>query len=446
MNSKSLLAAIPTPVLIAVGATVAVLVVVIIAIRMFVYICRPDEILVLSGREHKLADGRRVGFRVVTGGRAFRVPILETAQRMDMSLISVAMNIEGAYSEGNIPLNVHAIANVKVSSDPRFVGNAIERFLGRSRAEIARVAKEMLEGHLRGVLATMTPEEVNEDRLKFANALKAETEDDLQVLGLQLDTLKVQHVSDNVEYLGSLGRKSIAEILKAAAVAESDAQRAAIESEQANLARGEVARTNAQARVQAKQNELRQIRAQLDAEASSEEERAAAAGKEARALAEQELQRVRGQLEQLRLEADITIPAEAKRVVAEHRAAGSAAIITAEGEAMSQALAIIADAWQQSRGQAMDLYVLQHLDEIFGKVADAARRLKVNEVNLVDSGDGKTLPAYLSAYPATISALLSEVCTTLGVDIGRILSGDTKPDGWSPAPPLSRKAPNPAIG
>lgn len=427
------LSAIPTPVVVALGATIAVLLVVVIAIRMFVYICKPDEILIFSGREHTLPNGRRVGFRVVAGGRAFRMPIVETVERMDMSLISVGMTIQGAYSEGGIPLNVHAIANVKVSSDEQFVGNAIERFLGRNRAEIARVAKETLEGHLRGVLATMTPEEINEDRLKFANMLKAETEDDLQVLGLQLDTLKVQHVSDDVNYLDSLGRKSIAEILRAAAVAESDAQRTAEQSEAAARARGTVAKTNAQATVQSKQNELRQIRAQLDAEARSEEERAEAAGKEARASAEQELQRVRGQLERLRLEADITIPAEARRVVAEHRAAGSAATITAEGEAMAGALAIIADAWKDSAGSAMDIYVLQHLDEIFGKVAEAARRLKVNEVNLVDSGDGKTLPAYLSAYPATVGALLAEVGQTLGIDIARILGGEQKPGSHPPA-------------
>ena len=123
--------------------------------RYLLEICRPNEILIFSGPKHRTPDGREIGYRVVFGGRGVRVPMLETVQRMDVSLISVPIQVAGAYSEGGIPLNVHAIANIKVSTDRRFVGNAIERFLGKPRTEIARVVKETLEGHLRGVLATM---------------------------------------------------------------------------------------------------------------------------------------------------------------------------------------------------------------------------------------------------------------------------------------------------
>ena len=76
--------------------------------------------------------------------------------------------MQGAYSSGGIPLNVHAIANVKLSSDPNLVRNAVERFLGSGMEQIAMVAQQTLEGVLREVLAQPTPEEVNEDRLKFA--------------------------------------------------------------------------------------------------------------------------------------------------------------------------------------------------------------------------------------------------------------------------------------
>src|SRR5215208_444842 len=116
----------------------------------------------------------------IMGGRGVRVPVVETVDRMDVSLISVPIAVTGAYSEGGIPLNVHAIANIKVSTDRRFVGNAIERFLGKPKTEIARVVKETLEGHLRGVLATMTPEELNQDRLKFARQLESSAKSDLE--------------------------------------------------------------------------------------------------------------------------------------------------------------------------------------------------------------------------------------------------------------------------
>src|SRR6478735_643393 len=404
---------IPPEIVGGVAAGVAVLLVLMVIYRYLLRICRPNEILIFSGRKHKAADGRTVGYRVVFGGRGMRVPVVETVDRMDVSLISVPMAVQGAYSEGGIPLNMHAIANIKVSTDRRHIGNAIERFLGKPRTEIARVVKETLEGHLRGVLATMTPEELNQDRLKFARQLENSAKPDLEKLGLELDVLKIQHIADDRNYLESIGRQRIAEILRTAEVAESDATREAEQAEAAARARGEVAMTNAQAAVQRKQNELRQIKAEVDGDARAEEVRAEAAGQQARAEAELELQKVRGELEQLRLQAEVTIPAEIDQQVRELFAAGQAATIAADGEAMSASLAEVSSAWKDTGGRAMDMFVLQHLDQIFSDVADAAKRLKVNEVNLIDGGDGKTIPAYAAAYPATMTALLEQVQKTL---------------------------------
>lgn len=406
-----------------VAAGVAVLLVLLVIYRYLLRICRPNEILIFSGRKHLTEDGRSVGYRVVFGGRGVRVPVVETVHRMDVSLISVPIAVQGAYSEGGIPLNVHAIANIKVSTDRRFIGNAIERFLGKDPREIARVVKETLEGHLRGVLATLTPEELNEDRLKFARQLEASSGPDLEKLGLELDVLKIQHVSDDRNYLESIGRQRIAEILRSAEVSESDAARLAEQSEAAARARGEVALTNAKAAVQRKANEVRQIKAEVDAEARGEEVRAEAAGQQARAEAELALQQIRGELEQLRLQAEVTIPAEVDAQVRELAAAGQAASIAADGEAMAASLAEVAGAWHDSGGRAMDMFVLQHLDQIFGDVAKAAGRIKVGEVNVIDGGDGKTLPSYAASYPATMAALFEQVSRTLGVDIAKVITG-----------------------
>ncbi len=406
------------------GGVLLALFLFILIVRNFLFICKPNEILIFSGRQNKLPDGRTQGFRVVFGGRGWRYPVVETVEHMDISNISVAMTVTGAYSRGGIPLSVHAIANVKVSSDPNLVGNAIERFLGRSRGEIARVAKETLEGHLRGVLAEMSPEEVNEDRLAFAHKLSMEADPDLEKLGLDLDVLKIQHVADDRNYLESIGRKQIAEIIRQAEIAEAEAEELARRSEAAARARGEVAQTNAKAAIQSKENELRQIRADLDAQARSAEERAEQGAKEARATAEKELQGIRGELEQLRLAADVTIPAEINRRVHELYAAGKAASIAADGEAMAQALEAVTQAWAESGSDAMDMYVLQNLDEIFAHVVQAASSMQVDEVNLVDAGDGKTLPAYAAAAPATVGRLLAEVSNTLGIDIRGAITGN----------------------
>jgi flotillin len=406
-------------------AGVIVLLLLTIIYRYLLRICRPNEILIFSGRKHQTEDGKPVGYRVVFGGRGVRIPVVETVNRMDVSLISVPIAVQGAYSEGGIPLNVHAIANIKVSTDRRFVGNAIERFLGKDRTEIARVVKETLEGHLRGVLATMTPEELNEDRLKFSKHLELSAGPDLEKLGLELDVLKIQHVADDGNYLESIGRQRIAEILRTAEVAESDATREAEQAEAGARARGEVAMTNAQAAVQRKQNELRQIKAEVDADANAELNRAEAAGQQARAEAELELQKVRGDLETLRLQAEVTIPAEVDAQVKELFAAGQAANIAADGEAMAASLDAVSGAWKDSGGRAMDMFVLQHLDAIFGEVAKAAQRITVGEVNLIDGGDGKTIPAYAASRPATMTALLEQVNKTLGVDVARVITGNS---------------------
>ena len=122
------------------------------------------------------------------------------------------------YSKGGTPLNIQAIANVKVSTDAAVRNNAIERFLGRDTKEIVQVAKENLEGNLRSVLAQLTPEQVNEDRLRFAEQIADEVGEDLRRLGLQLDTLKIQSVFDDVDYLNSISRRRVAQIVRDAEI------------------------------------------------------------------------------------------------------------------------------------------------------------------------------------------------------------------------------------
>ena len=177
--------------------------------KSFLFICSPAEVLIFSGRRRQLTDGTAIGYRVIFGGRRWRTPFFERVDRMDLRTLPVEIQTTNAYSKGGIPLRVHAIANVKVSDSPQIINNAIERFLGRGVEEIRQVSKETLEGHLRGVLATLTPEEVNEDRLKFSKALMAEAGEDFAKLGIQLDTLKVQSVSDDVNYLSSIGREQV---------------------------------------------------------------------------------------------------------------------------------------------------------------------------------------------------------------------------------------------
>lgn len=189
-------------------------------IKANLFICQPNEVLIFSGRRRTTSDGDQIGYRVIKGGRAFRIPLLERVDRLDLRTLPLEVSISSAYSKGGILLNIQGVANVKIAGEEPLLGNALERFLSKPLVEIQEIAKDTLEGNLRGVLASLTPEEVNEDRLKFAQSLIEEADADLQKLGLVLDTLKIQNVSDEVGYLDAIGRRQTAAVLKEAEVAE----------------------------------------------------------------------------------------------------------------------------------------------------------------------------------------------------------------------------------
>jgi flotillin len=264
---------------------------------------------------------------------------------------------------------------------------------------------------------------VNEDRLKFANALVDEAEDDFKRLGLQLDTLKIQNVSDEVKYLDSIGRKRIAEVVRDAEIAESNAKAEAQRSEADSRQLGEVAVQAAQTTIVQAENALRQLRAQLEAEARAEEEKALAAAAQARAEAESALQETRQKLEQLRLQADVVLPAEAAREASKLRARGDAAAIEESGRAQAQVLQMLTDAWLRAGRDAKDIFLIQQVEQVIRLVAERVNTLSVQDVTLLDGGDGQALPRHVASFPATVRAVLEEVRASTGVDVVGILSG-----------------------
>ncbi len=206
-----------------VGVVAVALVLGLLTINRLICICAPNEVLIFSGGSRRVGK-KRLGYHLVIGGRKMRIPLLERVDRMDLTNMIIEVSAHNAYSKGGIPLTVQGVANIKIAGEEPVLNNAIERFLGHNRAQIIRVAKATLEGALRGVLATMTPEQVNEDKLLFGERLVVEAETDMTNLGLTIDTLKIQNVQDEVGYLDSIGRKKNAEISRSARIAEAVAK------------------------------------------------------------------------------------------------------------------------------------------------------------------------------------------------------------------------------
>jgi flotillin len=385
--------------------------------KSFLCICKPNEVLILSGRKRRTKDGQEIGYRVLTGGRSIRIPILETAKRMDVTTMPVRVEVKNAYAKGGTPLNIQAIANVKISTHPEVVGNAIERFLDRDRSELTRVARETLEGYLRGVVATLTPEELNEDRLRFAERIASDVSRDLTKLGLQLDILKIQSVSDDVDYLKSLGRRQIALVIRDAQIAESNAISEAEQIEAECQEHAEVAKTQDKIIVLEKQNELRKIQAKLEQKAKSEEEITTAAAKEKRAKAEQLLQSLRAELERLRLNADIVLPAEAQQQAKELHAKGTAAPLEENAKAAALVNEILSQVWQQTGMDASQLFLLQQIETILKEAVQIPHRITLDKINVIDNGDGKSLASLVNVYPEIMLKFLESVNQTLGIDV-----------------------------
>ncbi|AFY58931.1 hypothetical protein Riv7116_6604 [Rivularia sp. PCC 7116] len=389
-------------------------------------VCKPNEVLVISGRKWKTKDGQEVGYRVLSGGRAIRIPIVEKIRRMDVTIMPVPVEVKNAYSKGGTPLNIQAIANVKLSSNPNIIGNAIERFLKSDRKEILRVARETLEGNLRGVVATLTPEQVNEDRLQFAESITSDVSRDLMKLGLQIDTLKIQSVSDDVDYLSSIGRKRIAMIVRDAEIAESNALREAESIESQCQQEAEVAKTQNRITILEKENELREVKAKLEQQARSEEEITTATVREKQAFFEQKLQQLRAEFERLRLEADQVLPAKALQQAKQLKAKGEAAVIAENAKAAAMVNEMLAQVWQETDTDVSELFLIQQLETILNEAVEIPKRLYLDKINVVDSGDGKSLASLVKVYPEILNQYLESINQTLGIDVLGTLSGKKK--------------------
>lgn len=383
-------------------------------IRANLKICQPNEVLIFSGRSRALPDGSKMGYRVIRGGRGFRIPLLERVDRLALNTIPIDLTVTNAYSKGGIPLRVRAIANVKVASAEPSLNNAVERLLGKNLEEIQTIAKETLEGNLRGVLALLTPEEVNEDRLKFAKELLQEADDDLSALGLQLDTLKIQSVEDDRGYLDAIGRQQTAHIISAAEIAEAEKEKAA------RLVQARADKAIAEA-----ENEVRIVRARLAAESEAEEAKVAVAALVAEAQARQELALQEIDLAEKRQRADVVVAAEAERHAKEEIARGNAARILEDGRAEVEVLKEKLMLWQQAGPDAERLFLVQMLPDIVKEVIKTVDNLKIDKLTVVDSGNGSGVPAVFNQIAGATPALLESLKASTGVDIAAVLRSNS---------------------
>ena len=383
-----------------------------------IYICPPNEVLIFSGGHRKLAGvDRPVGYRLIQGGRGIRIPLIEVVDRMSLTNMVIELRVQGAYSRGGIPLNVQGVANVKISSKSGQLANAIERFLSMSREQIMQVARETLEGNLRGVLSTLTPEEVNQDREKFAGALVHEADHDLARLGLELTTLMIQHVSDDKGYLDSIGRRQTAELLKTSRISEAENHALSNENAAANFMNQEMSKIDAQVATARAEGQRRIAEAQTRKGALVAESKGQVQALLAKATAEVSVQRARLAQVRYQLIADKVKPAEAKKAQMIAQARGAASKIIEDGKATATAIRALGETWAKAGDSARQIFVAQKLQGLVATMMSTVGEIPIDKVTVID----KDLAANGSNFAVKAAITSEQLKQLLGVDVAAVV-------------------------
>ena len=381
----------------------------ILLLRQLYYICQPSEVLIFAGLRRRTGSGQTVGYRTVRGGSALRIPVLEEVMRLDLSNMIIDLRVENAYSKGGIPLNVTGVANIKISGDEPGIHNAVERLIGKSQDDIRHIAKETLEGNLRGVMSSLTPEQLNEDKVTFARTLLEEAEDDLQRLGLVLDTLQIQNISDDVRYLDSIGRKQLVELKRDSRIAEAEAKSQSAVKQAENQRITDLRRLDKDLAIATANAEKRTTDALTRRAALIAEVEASVGAELARAEAELPVQTERIKQVTEQLQADIVAPAESECQTMMAEAKGEAATIIEQGRSQADGLRDLVESLKRSGDDAKRLFLLQKLEPLLTMLSDTVQPVEVEEVSLVaEKSAGSTL---------TIATLLKQLQQSTGLKL-----------------------------
>lgn len=416
--------------------------------------CPSDKVLVIYGNR-----GTSKSAKCVHGGGAFVWPIIEDYAYLSLTPIGIDANLTNALSKQNIRVDVPCRFTVGISTDPESMLAAAERLLGQSAQQIQELARDILFGQLRLVIATMSIEELNSDRDKFLEAITANVEVELKKIGLRLINVNVTDIKDESGYIEALGQEAaakaineakvrvaeqekIGEIGKAEAVRETrirtaEANAQAVQGE--NEAKIAIANSDSSRREREAEAQRKAVAAEKVAQALALEEAYAAEQKaeDARAERERATQKasviVAQEIEKQRLVIAAEAEAEQKRVNAKGEADAIYAKMEAEANGLYQVLTKQAEGYDRmikaaggDATKAYTLLLLEKLPELVKTQVDAIKGINIDKVTVWDNGggagDGKTSTAnFLSGLMKSIPPL-GELFDQVGLSLPEYLA------------------------
>ena len=318
---------------------IIVLVVLLIAFLMIRYrIGKPDEALIVTG-----SFLGKEGIKILKNSGTFVIPIVQKAHKLSLLTHKLEIGTPEVYTEQGVPIKASATVLVKVGNSTESIKTAAEQYLGKSTGELEDEAQEVLEGHLRAILGTMTVEAIYKNRDDFAEQVQEVASTDLKKMGLEIVSFTIKDVSDSNGYLDALGRPQIAEVKKNAEVAESNALRETRikQAENEQLAQHEEIRRQTEIAEATKDMALKQAQYKQEREVADAKAEQIAVGEKMKVqLIEQEknieIQEKQAELTEKELNATVRKKAEADKYVVEQNALADAERIAKVGQAEAE--------------------------------------------------------------------------------------------------------------
>jgi len=450
------------------GIVVLICAAVLIVFMLFVTIisrykkCPSDKIMVIYGKVGNNADGTSRTSKCIHGGAALVWPVIQSYEYLDLTPLSISVDLKSALSRQNIRVDVPSSFTGGISTEPGIMQNAAERLLGLRMAEIQELAKDIIFGQLRLVIATMDIEEINTDRDKFLDAVSGNVETELKKIGLRLINVNVTDINDESGYIAALGKEAAAKAINDAKVSVAEADRnGAIGAANAEMEqRIRVSKSNSdaiegenKAKVQIAASEAyrREQEAESLRRATAAENIQAAMALEESYAAQRKAEEARAALEKARQEADVIVKAEIKKKEIELQAEAKAEEIRrhARGEADATLMRMQAEAdglreilTKQAEGfaelvkaaggesdDAVKMMIADKLAELERIQVDAIKNLKIDKITVWDSGkgaDGKTTTAnFVSGLMQSVPPL-KEVFDMSGMELPKYLGSEKK--------------------
>ncbi len=420
--------------------------------------CASDEILVVYGR---VGGGR--ASKCIHGGATMVWPLIQDYKKLKLTPLTIPITLDNALSQQNIRISLPSTFTVAISTNPLIMNNAAERLLHLPTNEQEALAKDIILGQLRLTVASLTIEQINQDRDSFLELIRDNVGAELHKLGLYLINVNIIDITDESNYIESIGKKAASGAVNKALVDVANAERdGAIGKANAdrerevqvaqNVAESEKGRKAAEVdrRVYVQQQEATGVqgenlsRAEIAAYQADLEEKEAIAmqrAEVARRTAEMEVQKAQYMLEQERLRAEeivreeisktqIEIAAEAEaerqRRIAKGEADAVLARYNAEAEGTKAVLEAKANGYKQlvaSAGgdvkAAATLLMVEKIEEIVARQTEAISNLQIDKITVWDSGNGGEGGSTANFVSSLIRSLppVHDVAKMAGVDL-----------------------------